>query len=455
MNLRITQANTLFASLDNVDVARLDMTLAPVNRSEPLALLIPGQLTATYPAPLPETLYLVRSSLGPSGANWTLQAEPPERPDFRLHTPGGLQLLYSEEPLLIVYGTMAWKERNEALRHAAELAAVSPNGSWSSEDAHLRDGVSAFKMPYGRHAVKADVDVTEEDIQNCNLLLLGDPRHNELIQRIQKEIPVQLNGTHIRTSDGHSWPFDGAVFGLLHYNPLASDRLIYWIAADETEDYGEGGVSVKRTLIDIQASSTGPAADFIILGASQTELLAARRFDSRWRWEAGYAQSPRFTESVPVFGPDAEIMAKVLRRDMGAHFGMTRARGLNSMNLKARAGVTRLADVRAMLYADQAGRCTLTGQQVLALQERFKKQADPATPLGRFGVREMGKFVPAPVASEIDLTAYYQVAMPARQILPAARITGIDGQSFSYTDRTIREAWGLHAPAVLAEQKKP
>jgi hypothetical protein len=344
---------------------------------------------------------------------------------------------------------MAWDERNEALRRAAEMAAVTPKGAWTNEDQYLRDGISAYRMPYGRFPVKADVDVTEEDIQNYNLLLLGDPRHNQVIQRIQKGIPVQINGSHIRTSDGHSWPFQGAILGLLHYNPLAPHRLIYWIAADRTEDYGPGTISPKHTLTDIQSSYTVPAADFMILGASQTEILAARRFDSRWRWEPGYAESPRFAGSMPVTGPNAEILATVLKRSVGADFGMTRGRDWNSTNLRALAGVTRIADVRSLFFDNLAGRLTLTGQELIDLHRLVKSHSESTEPLSQAEWRELGRFVPVPRAGEIDPTAPYTVALPARQVFGLARFAKIDGRNFTFADQTVREAWTRWAPALL------
>lgn len=450
LNLRMSRANTLFASIDNADVVAIDLTLAPVDRSQPLTVVFDGQLPQIHPAPLPERLYLVRFTTDPAATLWSVQAERPEQPEFRLHAPGGARLLYSGEPLLIVYGTTAWAERNEALRKAAELAAFSPIGSWPPDEPK-RDGWPAYYMPYGRHAVKADHEVTDEDMQRYNLLVLGDPRHNAIIKRIQKQLPVRLNGTHIRTDDGHAWRFEGSIFGLLHYNPLAPKRLLYWVAASETEDYGPGTMSPVTTLMDMQAKLTAPA-DFIVLGDAQADLLAARRFDSRWRWESGYAESSSFSESVQVIGPHAEILARTIRKTVGTDFSLTRGRDWSSMQLWARAGVTRLADVRAMFYDERAAKMTLNGGELLDLHEQLARRAAATQPMSHSDWRNIGEFHPDPATVDIDSTVTYTVSFPAWEIFSIARYTTTDTASFTMTDVTLREAWARHAQDLLGSQ---
>ncbi len=447
LNLRMTRANTLFASLENVDTARLDMTLAPVDRTQALTVLCEGQLPLVQAPPLPDTLYLTRSSRGPSGMGWSLQAEIPEKPDYRLHAPGGAQLLYSGEPLMIVYGTAAWGERNEALRRVAELASLSTIGAWPPDEPK-RGGWPAYHMPYGRHPVKADHEVTEEDIQNHNLLLLGDPRHNALIQRIQKQLPIQLNGTHVRSNDGHAWSFDGAIFGLLHYNPLAPHRLIYWVAADETEDYGPGTMSPATTLMDIQAKETAPP-DFLMLGNGQRDLLSARRFDSRWRWEAGYGESPWFHQSIDILGSNGLFLAHVLRRAAGTDFALTRGQDWSAMQLRARGGVTRLADVRAMFYHKLFARMTLNGRELSDLHRHMKDVASSPEPLAFGHWKDLGRFVPDPGDAPIRPVARYTIAMPNREIFSLARYTRVDPGSFELVDITLRDAWIRYARDVL------
>jgi len=450
LNLQWTDGNTLFASLDNVTLASLDLTRAPIDRTQPLRVLFDGQLPVIHPAPLPDTVYLAPSQ-GPSTAHWSVLTKPPSRPDFRLHAPGGLRLLYSGEPLLIVYGTSATSERNQALRKAADLAAFSANGRWFRTTPQ-RDGLPIYQMPYGRHTVKADYEVTEQDLKHYNLLLIGGPCDNLLIKRLQKHLPVTLKETHIYSNDGESWPFEGAIFGLLHYNPLARQRLLYWVAADKIEDYAANTLGTVQSLMDIHACVTA-APDFLVLAESQTQVLAARRFDSRWRWEQGYADSPRFADSIPVVGPNAEILVHVLRKALGADFGLTRGRDWDSMKINARKSVTRLADVRALFYNEFAGRCSLTGKELLDLQRSLILARQSTKPLAPGHWRDIGMLVPAASTADINLAGQYQVVMPANAIVSLGRYTNLDTTKFALTERTLRQAWIQYAPAMIVSSK--
>ena len=449
LNLAATPNNTIFASPGNVAVARIDLERAPVDRAISLSFVFDGQLPLTYPAPLPESLYLVRSPSGPAADAWSVQADAPEKPDFRLHTPSGVRLLYSGEPLMIVYGTGAWEERNEALKQAAEWASLSSMGAWGPSQP-LRDGQPVYHMPYGKHALKADRDVTDEDIQKYNLILLGDPRHNVLISRIQKQLPVRIAGTRVVSSDGQHWPFKNAILGLFHYNPLAPQRLIFWVAADQTEDYRESTGSPLETVMDMHSGTTA-APDFLLLAESQTELLAARRFDSRWRWEAGYDGSRLFRESIQVLGPKANVLAASLREAIGTDFGLTRGGDWNSITLSARPGITRLADARAMFYDEVASHWTFTGRELLELNDALIQRNQSTEELAYGQWRDIGTLYPNPFEmTDIDATALYTVASEAHACFSLARYTNADTISFTLTDQTLRDAWVRFAPSLLA-----
>lgn len=452
INLTVTGNNAIFASIDNADIVKLDLATAPVNRDQELNFLIYDQRVVTAPPPLPETLYLVKDSQGPSGARWTATAEAPAKPDYRLHYPGGLKLLYSDEPLLIVYGTMAWEERNAALKQVAEMMAITQSGTLPDPEGQKRDGISTNVAAWQQLPIKADVDVTAEDIQNHNLILLGDPRHNEIIQHIQKELPVQIHHHQIWSDDGEVWPREGTIMGLLHYNPLAPQRYIYWIVAEKTEDLMPLKNVPPTSLFEIQA--THPAApDFMILGASQTRLIAARRFDSHWRWEAGYKESPRFGQDMPVIGPEAVILAEAIRRQAGGDFAMTRGRDWDAMQMDARAGVTRLADVRAMFYFNWLGRMKVSGRELLDLQREIEEHYNSDEPLTVAEWREIGRLIGVPPAEDIDLMRDYLFTLESRQVFGVSRFTTVNTRNFEMTSYTRREAWMNHAAAILREME--
>jgi hypothetical protein len=71
----------------------------------------------------------------------------------------------------------------------------------------------------GDAIVKADTDITEEDIANNHLVLWGDPESNQLLKRMAKKLPVRWNGSTVRIA-GKSFAADKFIPVLIFPNPL-------------------------------------------------------------------------------------------------------------------------------------------------------------------------------------------------------------------------------------------
>jgi hypothetical protein len=143
--------NTFYAQLSNITRLRLRMGESPFDRAQPLRVSVGGAVPFEVPAPLPETLVLAG---GPQA--WQAETKP-ELPAFRLHTPGGLMLLYDGSPLLIVHGTRGDAKVCEAMRAVAEMASKSPNpGGAPDGGPRGSDGVPYHQNLYGRLNVKAE-----------------------------------------------------------------------------------------------------------------------------------------------------------------------------------------------------------------------------------------------------------------------------------------------------------
>lgn len=130
--------------------------------------------------PLPEEVYVHRLT---EDDTWVVSVEDP-RParGYRPYSAGGLNLMYSSaEPLLIVRGTGGDDEYVEAVREFSERLSYHATGWWP------------FTMGYfagGTIPVKADAELTAEDIERRNLVLVGSASSNSILARITDRLPA-------------------------------------------------------------------------------------------------------------------------------------------------------------------------------------------------------------------------------------------------------------------------
>ena len=69
-------------------------------------------------------------------------------------------------------------------------------------------------------------------------MLIGTERQNSLVASIAERLPVSLSETHIIFSDGETYAAQGLGLGLVHYNPDAPQKLIFWVASNDHRLYG-------------------------------------------------------------------------------------------------------------------------------------------------------------------------------------------------------------------------
>ena len=119
------------------------------------------------------------------------------------------------EPFLVVYGTQGEdKQEIEATRKGAE--AIRTKG--------LR-GVRFYAVP-----LKSDREVAAADIEKFHLLLVGTPKSNLLLSRIQNQLPVRVEGGALVIGDRR---FSGEDVGyrLIYPNPLNPHKYVVVCAA--------------------------------------------------------------------------------------------------------------------------------------------------------------------------------------------------------------------------------
>ncbi len=408
VDARFDRANALHVDVENARVLRIGLAESPADLGRRLDVVVNGTPVTRLEAPLPREIFLRRGEAG-----WTVAREASPAFGFRLHFPGGVTALFHGEPLLVVYGTLGPRGTTARLKAMAETGAR--HSRFSPATVEMRP-----LMTHGGLPVKADRDVTPEDLERCNVIVLGSAKENALAARWAGRLPVKIDAGAKRlvASDGQAWAWDGRGFGLLHFNPDEPARLLYWIAAEDPALYDANGV-----LVALHAGRE-PAPDFVVADAGGA-LVAARRFDSRWAWERGYKESPHVSV-VGGNGGAAEWQAAALRKALGCDFVVQEDGGGTRAPWK-HADETRVADLAVFSYAHRLATMTLTGAEL----KEAAKAAD--------GPRSRVRILPRPDSSAINDGVRYRVGLVGLDMRAFAMTTRVQPGDFQLIDITARE----------------
>ncbi len=102
------------------------------------------------------------------------------------------------------------------------LSPVTARWVTSEQDRAIREWRSQFR---GNARVRTDVEITDADIANSNLVLWGDPGSNRLLARILNRLPVQWNANELVMAGRR---FSAATYSpiLIFPNPLNPSRYV-------------------------------------------------------------------------------------------------------------------------------------------------------------------------------------------------------------------------------------
>lgn len=408
------EGNTLFVELDNVARLRVRVAESPFDPAQPLHVVMNGAVPTAIPAPLPELLVLE----GPGAPTGAAPA--------RLHTPGGPIQVYDGSPLLIVYGTGGEAAAQAALRAAAETASLSPNTSWKDDRGEFDPGdkVPHWQNLFGHLAIKPDTAVTADDLVRCNLVLLGTAAENAIVARLADQLPVRMDDGRIVCSDGLTLPAAQRTLGLVHFNPLAPERLVFWIASSEPAGYS------PEATVPALCSPLFIGADLLVTHATQRQLVATRSFDSRWHWLAGREDSPVLASEPEGHPALARRIAEAVRRATGADFAIA-GRVPQLGDAPVLSGETRVADLVPLYYGHTIDVLAMTGAEVLEAQARMAALAADDV--------EWVMLQPAAPAA-LDPARTYCVAVPMALIGPFGRKTHLAPRGQRRSDTTVPEA---------------
>jgi predicted esterase len=174
---------------------------------------------------------------------------------------------------IYVYGTLAASpEAVEARKQVAESVAA-----WTG----ARGSRIALKFP-----VKADVDVTAEDMDKADLVVFGTRETNSLVAKFAPQFPLALNP-------------GAADYGLVFIAPvgkhyvLVNSGLPWWTGADEARRGGPLFAPEPYRLL----STFG---DYILFKGALANVVAEGRFDTNWKVPAADATKLLASGTVTV-----------------------------------------------------------------------------------------------------------------------------------------------------------
>jgi pimeloyl-ACP methyl ester carboxylesterase len=187
---------------DRIRAFDIDLELAGIDLSKAANITIDGQIQQIDPSPGNISFQLCSDGV------WRIDEK--TRTGLAQHYGDGVIGLFSK-PLIIVYGTMD-AQRKEVLEAGARQLA-----DWSLTES-VPVGVKT-----GIFRVKADTELTDSDIDENNLILIGNSSENAVTARIAEVFEPYYSGGKI-SLNGTTYERNGLC--VTRPNPLAPDRIV-------------------------------------------------------------------------------------------------------------------------------------------------------------------------------------------------------------------------------------
>ena len=315
LDATIHTSNTISVNMSNVSRARLAPPAKYLNTAERIVWLVNSRRVETEPAQNGcyelivdgcEVSVVHVDAGNPADGN-------------RSYVQGSYMELYRGEPLLIVYGTAS---ADTGLTNAMRVFAKKAS-KW------LRPG---NLMEFGNVPMVADNELTEEQMNRCNLFLIGGPSENAVARRLMEGangLPIRETATPsgevLNVFNTETLPLAGRGYWFVQRNPVATNRLLLVCSSQNPEYYSdvfEDGFSGFRALLSINdPGSLLPDLCVEAVGDNgRKQLVRTMHFTHGW------VQAPR-TGDTPVERPASgdeyiDLVARTYRNAGGAPFAI-------------------------------------------------------------------------------------------------------------------------------------
>jgi len=266
-------ANQIWVKTDNVRQFSLDLGSGLIDLTAPVTLIVDGVQQTPAHVPTTGRVSLERRGCAENGSvRWT-----PPGPQTGLLKRAGLEGPIEDALLsrfLVVYGTQGEAREDEVNK----TEALRLDDFWS-------------RWANARCRLKADAEVTAEDVQDSNLILFGNARSNLWVQKVNEALPVRFADHAVLCGERR---FEGDDVGLkvCYPNPLNPERYVVVIGGttwqgtlDANERFGnwfDWGLFDNRNWFDygVFDRRTRTPESFLEVGFFDQDW----RLDERYLW---------------------------------------------------------------------------------------------------------------------------------------------------------------------------
>jgi hypothetical protein len=403
-----------------------------------MTVVVDRTLSGELAPPLPDEIFVTGCR-----DQYQVSTKRPAAPAARLHFPGGAPALFHGEPLMVVWGThggadltrrmeaMAVSARKTTGPYWAEVSSVTPT-KWNGNDQR--------HALYGQLPGKPDTEITQEDMEHHNLILIGTPAQNSVVAALEDRLPVRIKDGIVRSDDGCTWDLRNRALGLLYHNPQAPSRLIYWVASENPEFYQH-----STRLLQLQDFFSAP--DFMLTGVNEPSTAAARCFDSRWNWEAGYTTSPLIAPAACRPEGFAIMVGQAMRKETGADFCLV-AQDWDTTIPPLAPREARLMDLIALRANHRLVVMDMTGRKIEEIGKLLAKAGDEMRKDNGAGREGPGipRFIPPPRPDQLDPDRVYRVTGRAGESWDYAIVTHDVPANLRLLESTVGDALRHHPP---------
>lgn len=269
IDAQVDESDQVWVTTDNVRRFTLSLKEPLVAPNAPVTLIIDGQVETLPHVPASGTLSReCRVSSARGTRRWSAPT-PPSGLVKRAGLEGPLEDAFLSR-FLVVYGTQGEGAEDKA-----------------GEEEVKRLDAFWFRWAHGHCRVRADTEVTDDDIRESNLILFGNPRSNLWVRKVNEALPVRFSGEGVVVGDRR---FDGPDVGLkvVYPNPLNPNRYVAVIGGvtwrgtlDANERFGnwfDWGLFDNRNWFDYGV--------FDRRTRNPESFLAVGFFDQQWRLDA-------------------------------------------------------------------------------------------------------------------------------------------------------------------------
>ena len=247
-----------------------------------------GRQTIPVPAGVESVVVVANGNRWRSGS----RSLPARRP----YVAGATANLLQGEPLLVVYGR----------GHAA--AARKMAGCGGPDYGSLRQ----------RFPVVADVDLTHEQCEKHNLILVGTPGENAITKRLLPHLPIEIVDGRLNVGGRPPLTLKGRVLSLLHPNPESPKRLVYLVMPfAKGPQFAE---VAQRFLVGSDGFERGSQGDLVVHDLQQ-RIVRQMQFGKDWKWQPSGSETP-LPETFRDRSDFARSYMKAMCRESKADFAL-------------------------------------------------------------------------------------------------------------------------------------